>query len=191
MSNIDGLIQRWQTGDEGAAAAIYNQYQALTYGLARTLLGDAADAEEVTQDSLAYALTHIDQYDAQRARFSTWLHTITISRCRNKRRRKLLPTFSLEKLIHQDIGDPEETALDDLLVLDERQKRVWAALQQLSPKLREVTVLRYYQGLRYKEIGDILNIPPKTAESRMRLAHKALRKLLEGSLDEPDEESGE
>ena len=40
-------------------------------------------------------------------------------------------------------------------------------------------MLRYYEGLTYNEIGDILGIPSKTAESRMRLAHKALRKLLD------------
>jgi DNA-directed RNA polymerase specialized sigma24 family protein len=44
--------------------------------------------------------------------------------------------------------------------------------------LRETAVLRYYEGLTYNEIGQILDIPPKTAESRMRLAHKALRKKL-------------
>jgi RNA polymerase sigma-70 factor (ECF subfamily) len=66
------------------------------------------------------------------------------------------------------------------LALTEQQQMVWNALQELTPKLRETAVLRYYEGLTYNEIGQILAIPPKTAESRMRLAHKALRKLLAG-----------
>jgi RNA polymerase sigma factor (sigma-70 family) len=67
----------------------------------------------------------------------------------------------------------------------ELQRDVWNALGQLSPKLRETAVLRYYYSLQYKEIGEILNISPKTAESRMRLAHKKLRGIIE--INEKDE----
>jgi RNA polymerase sigma-70 factor (ECF subfamily) len=66
----------------------------------------------------------------------------------------------------------------EMMAMTERQQVVWEALQDLTPKLRETAVLRYYEGLTYNEIGQILDIPPKTAESRMRLAHKALRKKL-------------
>jgi RNA polymerase sigma-70 factor (ECF subfamily) len=65
-----------------------------------------------------------------------------------------------------------------MMQLTERQQVVWAAIQELSGKLRETAVLRYYEGFSYVEIGQILGIPTKTAESRMRLAHKALRKAL-------------
>ena len=68
---------------------------------------------------------------------------------------------------------PEES-----MELSELQQEVWAALGRLSPKLRETAVLRYYQGLRYQEIGEILGVSPKTAESRMRLAHAKLRELI-------------
>ncbi len=95
MSDIDTLIQRWLVGDERAAEAIYAQSRGATFGLAYALLDNSADAEEVTQDALAYALSHIDRYDPQRARFTTWLHTITVSRCRNKRRRHFLPSVPL------------------------------------------------------------------------------------------------
>jgi RNA polymerase sigma-70 factor (ECF subfamily) len=76
------------------------------------------------------------------------------------------------------VRDKETPAPDDVVTLTEKQKQVWMALHKLSPKLRETAVLRYYEGLTYVEIGDILNIPAKTVESRMRLAHKALRELL-------------
>ena len=63
--------------------------------------------------------------------------------------------------------------------LDDQQKVIWEALGELSMKLRETAILRYYHGLRYHEIGEVLGIPAKTAESRMRLAHKALREYLD------------
>ena len=52
------------------------------------------------------------------------------------------------------------------------------ALASLSPRLREAIVLRYGHGLTYREMADIMNCPPKTAESRVRLAHEALRGVL-------------
>ena len=91
MASIETLIERWQKGDERAAEAIYASSRGTTFALACALLDNPSDAEEVTQDVLVYALSHINQYDPQRARFSTWLHTITVSRCRNRRRRRWLP----------------------------------------------------------------------------------------------------
>jgi RNA polymerase sigma factor (sigma-70 family) len=66
--------------------------------------------------------------------------------------------------------------------MTEQQKVVWEALGKLSPKLRETAVLRYYNAMSYPEIGAILDISPKTVESRMRLAHKALKGLLEDKM---------
>jgi len=95
VSDLDVLIRRWRAGDERAAKAIYDQYWASSLGLAYSLLDDLADAEEAAQDALTYALTHIERYDPERARFSTWLHTITVSRCRNRRRRRFTPSLPL------------------------------------------------------------------------------------------------
>jgi RNA polymerase sigma-70 factor (ECF subfamily) len=84
-------------------------------------------------------------------------------------------TFALgQKIEDKTIPTPVES-----LDMSERQRMVWKALGELSPKLRETVVLRYYEGFTYSEIGQILSIPAKTAESRMRLAHKALRTLLQ------------
>lgn len=82
MASIETLIERWQNGDERAAEAIYASSRGTTFALACALLDNPSDTEEVTQDVLVYALSHINQYDPQRARFGTWLHTITVS-CRH------------------------------------------------------------------------------------------------------------
>ncbi len=57
------------------------------------------------------------------------------------------------------------------------------ALATLSPRLREAVALRYGQGLTYREMADVLDCPQKTAESRVRLAHEALREVLSASGD--------
>ena len=66
MSDIDILVERWQAGDERAAEALYNQHQGRVFRLAYGILNNQTDAEEVTQESLIYALTNIKRYDPVR-----------------------------------------------------------------------------------------------------------------------------
>ena len=174
------IVERCLNGDDTAYVALYNPFSTMIYRLNYSLLQHQEDAEEVLQDSFEYAFRKLSSFDPNKASFKTWLYRIAISRCRNKRRRKWLPTFSLTQLIHQedDITDTDAPAPDEIAALNAQQKRVWAALNELTPKLKETAVLRYYEGLTYVEIGSILGIPAKTAESRMRLAHNALRDLL-------------
>ena len=176
MADVNALIQRWQQGDERAAEQLYNYHRDATYRLAYGLLGNREDAEEVAQDALTYALININRYDSNLSRFSTWLHTITVSRCRDKRRRKILPQFSLTVWLQrgQDIPDygssPEGAA-----ATNETRGEVWQAVQQLKPPLREAVILRYWIGYTYREMAEILGCPLPTAQSRVRLAFNHLR----------------
>jgi RNA polymerase sigma-70 factor (ECF subfamily) len=172
------LIERCLGGDEGAYALLYQQHSPMVFRLCLSLLGDRQDAEEVLQDSFEYAFRRLAHYDPRKSAFTTWLYRIAVSRCRNKRRRKWLPALSFSDPGREEVVDHQAAPPDELVALDERQRRVWQALRALSPKLRETAVLRYYYVLQYSEIGEILGIPAKTAESRMRLAHRALRELL-------------
>jgi RNA polymerase sigma-70 factor (ECF subfamily) len=179
MPDLDALITRWQAGDERAAEGIYNQCRDSTLGLACALLNNRADAEEVTQDALTYALTHIYLYDPQRARFTTWLHTITVSRCRNKRRRYFLPSLSLFAWFQRggDTADPAPGPESAALQAASRDE-VWAAIQKLSPPLREAILLRHWSDHTYQEMAVILDCPLRTVQSRVRLAYQQLRGVL-------------
>ena len=174
---LKAWIARGADGDEPACAALYDAFSPAVLRLALGLLNDLADAEEVTQDAFIYALRNLRRFDASRSAFTTWLFTIAISRCRNKRRRKWLPLLPLEWLANEPSLTPEravETALERRGV----RRQVWAALQQLSPRLREAVALRYLGGLPYKEIGQAVGCNPKTAESRVRLGLNAMRQVL-------------
>jgi RNA polymerase sigma-70 factor (ECF subfamily) len=179
MPDLSALIQRWQGGDERAAEAIYNHHREATFRLAYGLLGNAADAEEVTQDALAYALTHIQHYDSGRASFGTWLHTIAVSRCRDRQRRRWRPTFSLTQWLQQgqDAPDPASTP-ERHAVQAETHSEVWQAVQNLSPQLREAILLRYWADHTYQEMAAILDCPLRTVQSRVRLAFDRLRATL-------------
>jgi RNA polymerase sigma-70 factor (ECF subfamily) len=179
MAEISVLVRRWQAGDERAAEAIYNQYRDTVFELAYALLSDRADAEEVAQDALTYALTHIERYDPGRARFRTWLHTITVSRCRNKRRRHILPSVSLVAWLKGG-GDVRDTAPgpEHRAVQQAACDEVREAIESLSRPLREAILLRYWADYTYQEIGDMLGCSMRTAQSRVRMAHTQLGKSL-------------
>ena len=172
------LIMRCLAGEQPAYVALYDQFSGVIYRLAYSLLQHREDAEEVLQDSFEYAFRRLDHYDPRKSAFKTWLYRIAVSRCHNKRRRKWLPSLSLQQLVEVDVKDPAAAPPDERVALSEQQRAVWEAVAALSPKLREVAILRYYGGLQYGEIGAVLDIPTKTAESRMRLAHKTLREQL-------------
>lgn len=178
------LIAACLAGDGRAHDELYDLYSGMIYRLAYSLLGERQDAEEVLQDSFEYAFRRLKTFDPRKSAFKTWLYRIAVSRCRNKRRRKWLPSFSLSLLEDREPQDTAAPLPHERAELNERQRAVWQAIGELSPKLREVALLRYYGGLQYGEIGQVLGIPAKTAESRMRLAHKALRDSLSGMVDE-------
>lgn len=180
------LIDRCLAGDEAAYAELYRKYAGDAYRLVYGLLGHREDAEEVVQDTFVYAMRNLSRYDANKASFRTWLFIIATSRSRNKRRRRWLPTVSLRQLLQfgVELPSPDAGVRPPEARLEEtgRGEAIRSALGRLSPKLREAAVLRHFEGLTYAEIGQILNVPTKTAESRVRLAHQALRELLTGGV---------
>jgi RNA polymerase sigma-70 factor (ECF subfamily) len=174
--DLDELIDAAAGGDQRACTALYDRFVQPVYRLAYGVLLNQQDAEEVVQDSFGYAFQSLHRYDRARSSFRTWLYTITLSRCRNKRRRKWLPTMPLADMAEWLPGrEPNpESAVEQLSI----REMVWNALGELSPKQREAVVLRYFDGLTYREMAMVLGCPLKTAESRVRLAHETLYQTL-------------
>jgi RNA polymerase sigma-70 factor (ECF subfamily) len=174
-------------GDETAQRALYEAHHARAFRLAYLVLQDKLDAEEVVQDAFVYAFRNIDRYDPDRASFWTWLRVILVSRCRNKRRRKQLPRVSLEALAAVGRTPTETTETSDpagaLERLDAR-RRVWQALQEVSEGARDALILRYYEGLPYAEMAEILGCSNDAARSRVVHGKAQLRRLLTASEEE-------
>jgi RNA polymerase sigma-70 factor (ECF subfamily) len=180
LSNLESLIERWLSGDQRAAESLYNLHRDRTYRLAYALLGNAEDAEEAAQDTLGYALLHIDRFDQKRSKFTTWLHMITVSRSRDLlRKRRPLPTVSLTTWLKNRYKLPAPgPSPEQLAEKGEIHSTVWGAVQKLNPMLREAIVLRHWGRHTYQEIGEIVGCPMKTAQSRVRLAHQQLAQSL-------------
>lgn len=174
------LFQRAENGDTLAQDELFRQYYPSSYRLAYSLLNQKEDAEEVAQDALTYALMNLGKFNSVKGAFTSWLYTITVSRCRNKRRRKQLAEIPLlgwlvgeTKLAGTPLNPPEQAASQR-----EEQTAVSSAIQSLPDKQREAVVLRYFHNLNYGEIGEIVGCSANTAQSRVWLAQKRLHGIL-------------
>ena len=178
--DLMALIGRCQAGDQAAFATLYERYAPTLYRLALSVLLVEQDAEDVLQEAMVYAFRNLHRYDPARGAFRTWLYTITISRCRNARRRKWLPTVTLAHLLSMGVEPPApaDEAPEHRAAWAELRDSLRQALATLSPRLREAVALRYGQGLTYREMATIMDCPQKTAESRVRLAHEQLRQAM-------------
>lgn len=173
---LDRLIARCLRGDQTGYMQLYELYAPGVYRLCYSLLLQEQDAEDVSQEVFVYAFKNLKRFDPERASFKTWLYTITVSRCRNMYRRRRFTMMDISQLF---IPAPDSERPEAALVRRHAQDTIQAALATLSPRLREAVVLRYGHGLTYREIADVMGCPPKTAESRVRLAHDRLRGALQ------------
>ncbi len=183
--STEDWIARALAGDDDAFAALYDAYAPGIYRLAYGILLHVEDAEEVVQDVFVYVYRKLGAFDPARGSWRTWLYTITVSRCRNKRRRKWLPTVLLSHLMGKgyEPAGPHQEAPEAALARREVRDALAQALGTLSACQREAVALRYGQGLTYREMGEVMGCSAKTAESRVRLAHQALRRALAADAD--------
>jgi len=165
-------------GDQSCYKSLYDRYADGVYRLCYGLILNQQDAEDVVQETFVYAFKNLRRYQPARASFKTWLYTIAVSRSRNVHRRKRLTLVELtHQGTHQVPAPPTETP-EAAMTWRELSDAVERALAQLTPILREAVVLRYGHGLTYREIAEVMDCPPKTAESRVRLAHGKLKEHL-------------
>ncbi|MGB3238512.1 MAG: sigma-70 family RNA polymerase sigma factor [Geitlerinemataceae cyanobacterium] len=169
------LIALLQGGQTNALGVLYSRHAGLVYGVALQVLGDAYEAEDLTQD-IFLSLIRKGGYDPKRGALRTFLAVLTRSRAIDRRRSQTRTQARLRKQV------AEERAEDgyDRLVEDEveRSQEVQAALAQLSSQEREVLKMAYYEGLSQSKIATRLDLSLGTVKSRSRRALLKLRQAL-------------
>jgi RNA polymerase sigma-70 factor (ECF subfamily) len=177
------LIQRCLAGDEEAFATLYHQYKNLVYKTAYLMLGNAEEAEDILQEVFLRVYRSLHTYRPSKGALTTWLNRITVNRCLKRRRKRRSLLLSLDRVPPSLLISPA-SSLEGRLT---EEQSIQGALRRLSEKLQVVVVLRYYQGLSYAEISQVLDIPLGTVKSRLNLALKNLRQVLDAVAEEtPD-----
>lgn len=147
------------------------------YTLARYLLRDEHDAQDVVQDAVLRALRYFDGYREGDAR--AWLLAIVRNCCLTWQRRhrgdRLVVPFADEAVVER-VSDSRET--DALAIQRSERAMLERAIATLPTEFREVIVLREVEGLSYKEISDVVGVPMGTVMSRLARARKRLASAL-------------
>ena len=176
------LVRAAQRSDDAAFHELVDRYAGLLFGLAFSLVGNAADAEDVVQETFLGALRGIRAF-RERSSVKTWLSRILVKQAaRHHRSRSKRATVQLDDLCEASttvLRAPQ--AAPSTAELDTRTD-VLAALETLSAEHRQVVVLRELQGMSYQEMAEVLGIPRGTVESRLFRARQELKERLKGYL---------
>jgi RNA polymerase sigma-70 factor (ECF subfamily) len=185
------LLACFRRGQREAFGVLLRRYEGELYGYLRRYLGDGDLAEDVFQNTFLQVFTKIGKYDPDRP-VRPWLYTIATNQAIDALRRGArFQAISIDQEREDTTADAprllgllESRAANPLESVqgEERRQLVRASVDRLPEFLRQVVLLAYYQGLKYKDIADIMGIPVGTVKSRL---HAALVRLHEAWADVP------
>lgn len=183
-------LQRAKEGDLKAFEEIYQLYHRRIYNAVYGMLGDADDAQDVTQDVFMRLHDALPTLRADEA-FSTYLYRIALNLCRDRARRKKRVRFqSIDTPRADDDGDvepmdfPDQGKLPEETVnTDELQQRVREAVTTLSTDHKAVIVMHHFQGMEVNDIAGILGVPTGTVKSRLARGRDQLHRKLRSYLN--------
>jgi RNA polymerase sigma-70 factor (ECF subfamily) len=173
------LLAHVGSGDAGAAREMVARKLPRLLALATRMLGDAAEAEDVAQESFVRLWRQAPRWRSGGARFDTWLHRVALNLCydRLRRRRDVAMDNPPDRL---DPGPAPDAGLEEAGA----SAAVAAALQALPERQREAIVLHYFQELSNGEAAAAMGVSVEALESLLSRARRALRTLLKEGADD-------
>lgn len=164
-----GAIERCRKGEPDALEPIYHEYKDLVFRICHRFAGDSARAADWAQDVFIHVFKKIGSYNGK-SKFSTWLYRVAANYCLDQLKKRTKEEIPLEAMREAHYtADPAER-----IAQQEIRRAVWQGLASLQAKLRAVLVLKDLEGLSYREIAEILELPEGTVASRLNQARKEL-----------------
>ena len=180
-------IDRAKAGDQEAFEAIFQIYERQIYGFIYRMMGNAEDANDLTQDCFIRAYKALPQTTTD-LNISAWLHRIASNACldvlRRRQRIRWLPweSHKHEHLLHgRALDEPESNALRA-----ETQVQVQQVISQMSPRNRMALILREYEGMSCEEIGQIMGLSRSAVKSILFRGREEFRRIYRSMEDTTD-----
>jgi RNA polymerase sigma-70 factor (ECF subfamily) len=176
----EALMARVARGDEAAFRLLSRRHVPAMLGLARRILGNAADAEDVAQEAMLRVWTHAPRWQPL-AQFRTWLTRVVVNLCLDRKRRA--SWVALEAA--GDIVDPALGA-GEQSERNERERLVAAAIAELPARQRTAVVLTYGDGMSNAQVAEILDTTVSAVETLLVRGKQNLRRALESVIEEDE-----
>ena len=176
----DDVIRRVLAGEAPLFEVLMRRYNQRLFRVARAVLKDASEAEDVMQHAYVQAFTHLAQFEG-RARFSTWLTRIALYEALGRARKRVPPRADGRpeperpgvEALESDGLDPEQQALQS-----EARSLLESSVASLPPLYRAVFVMREVEGLDTAETAECLEVSEDVVKTRLRRARVMLRQAL-------------
>jgi RNA polymerase sigma factor (sigma-70 family) len=183
-SETDEVVaRRVQGGESEAFGDLVERYQGKLLRYARKFLLDPDDAKDIVQDIFIKAYQNIQSFDATR-RFSPWVYRIAhnefVNALKKRKASRTVFAFDIDTLFPHL---PAAETADSATLERDLRKTLDEHLQRVDAKYREPLILYYLEGMDYKEISEILQIPISTVGVRLARARAMLRKIGEQSTE--------
>ena len=180
MKQIDEgeIIGRVLAGDREAFALLVDAYKGPVFRLAFRMTGSSRDADDLSQEIFLRAFQHLGRF-RQGERFFPWLYTVALNVIRNHLRKgKAVPEGESARGV-PEVEDPRDDPAD-AVVSRERSRRIRGYLMRLPTAVREILVLRFYEGMSFEDVAAL------TGDSLGSVKMKAYRGLekIRGMMEE-------
>lgn len=183
----DELIRRARQGDPAAWETLVRRHQQHVFRLAYLTLRDAAEAEDMAQETFLRAFLTLERFELGRP-LRPWLTRIAINLARNRRRSLGRYLNQLRRAFAAD-PEPEHAAasLENSLQARWQAATLREAVQRLSRPKQEVLYLRFFLAMPEAEMAEALDVPPGTVKSRLHRAIAGLRQIVAADFPELQE----
>lgn len=172
------LIAECIAGNQDAIEVLVREYEMGVFRLALSILGEEAEANEVTQETFLSALRALPSYQDKKS-LKAWLYTIAVNHSRSHlRKRKIIERLRSTLTGVFRLETERQVSPEDAVIQNEKEAALWASLSQLDERHRMVVILRYFHELSISEISEILSLPEGTIHSRLYSAREKLRDAL-------------
>ncbi|MEV4416813.1 ECF RNA polymerase sigma factor SigK [Catellatospora sp. NPDC049609] len=161
------LLRAVARGDEAAFTRLYDLVAPRVYGLARRVLRDPAQAEEVAQEALLEVWRTATRFDPARGSATAWIFTITHRRAVDRVRSEQAALDRERRLAPEAAQTPADEVVEQATAQLQRQQ-VRRCLKTLTELQREAITLAYYGGYTYQQVAQLLGAGLPTVKTRMR-----------------------
>jgi RNA polymerase sigma-70 factor (ECF subfamily) len=173
----EALMAQVARGDRRAYQQLARRHLPAMLGLARRILGNAADAEDVAQEAMLRVWTHAPRWQPLAA-FRTWLTRVVVNLCLDRKRRA--PWVALEAA--GEIEDPAPDA-GERAEAAERERRLTAAIAELPARQRAAIMLTYGEGMSNAQVAEMLDATVSAVETLLVRGKQNLRRALDNMID--------